>query len=154
MPEKVRENLNQNQKMILNGYQRDFPLVSRPFAKIGENLGLSENEILAEMTELQNKNIIARIGAAVRPNRAGASTLAALAVPPERLEEMANLVSAEVEVNHNYEREHHFNLWFVITASDISALASVIARLEEKTGLDILELPLEKPYHIDLGFAL
>jgi hypothetical protein len=88
------------------------------------------------------------------PNTVGSSTLAALAVPPERLDAVAAFVSSHAEVNHNYQRDHHFNLWFVVTASDAAAVAEVLSRIHLATGLTPLNLPLLREYHIDLGFAL
>ena len=103
---------------LLNDYQRDFPLEPRPFRRVAEETGLAENDVLTIYREAQRDGAVSRIGAVVRPNTVGVSTLAALAVPPERLEEVAALVSAHPEVNHNYEREHDINLWFVATAAD------------------------------------
>jgi hypothetical protein len=70
------------------------------------------------------------------------------------LEEVAELVNGYREVNHNYEREHHFNLWFVVTASDFARVAEVLDEIGERTGLKVLDLPLVEAYHIDLGFPL
>jgi DNA-binding Lrp family transcriptional regulator len=89
-----------------------------------------------------------------RPNRIGASTLAAIAVPAEELEEVAAIVSEFAEVNHNYEREHHFNLWFVVVAEDEDRLQTVLAEIEAGCGYPVLDLPLLNEYFIDLGFDL
>ena len=64
---------------------------------------------------------ISRIGAVLRPGCFGASTLVAMAVPAARLAEVAGLVNAFPGVNHNYQREHAYNLWFVLTAGDSGA---------------------------------
>jgi hypothetical protein len=77
-----------------------------------------------------------------------------LAVPPERLEEVAALVGGFAEVNHNYAREHRLNLWFVVTAPDAERVAQVLAEIAEHTGLAPLDLPLERDFHVDLGFRL
>ena len=98
--------------------------------------------------------MLSRIGAAVRPNTVGASVLAAMRVAPDRLDEIAAIVSREPCVNHNYEREHELNLWFVVAAPDKAGLDSVLARLRAATGHEILELPLERAYYLDLGFSL
>jgi DNA-binding Lrp family transcriptional regulator len=84
----------------------------------------------------------------------GASTLAALAAPAERFEEIAAQVSARAEVNHNYQREHHYNLWFVATAAGQTDLTNVLDAIERETGCTVLSFPLEQEYHIDLGFDL
>ena len=97
---------------------------------------------------------MSRVGPVFRPKRLGASTLAAMAVPRERLQSVAELVSRYDEVNHNYEREHAFNLWFVVTAKDEQAVADVLADVRRRTGLTVMDLPLMEAFHIDLGFPL
>lgn len=141
-------------RRLLNDYQRGFPLEARPYARVAEDLGIGEDEVLDRLAALFARGAISRIGAVVAPHRAGASTLAAMAVPEERLEEVAALVSARPEVNHNYEREHPCNLWFVVTAADEEAVGRVLAELEAAAGLPVIDLPLVAAYHIDLGFDL
>jgi DNA-binding Lrp family transcriptional regulator len=75
-------------------------------------------------------------------------------VPAERLEAVAAVVSSFPEVNHNYEREHRLNLWFVAAAADVAALDATLARITRLTGINVLKLPLVEEYHIDLGFPL
>jgi siroheme decarboxylase len=139
---------------LLNDFQRDFPLTPRPFARIAEKLGVTEDEVLERLDDLRDRGAISRVGAVVRPNTAGASTLAAMAVPAARLDEVAAIVNAEPAVNHNYEREHEINLWFVVTAADAAGVQEVLKRIGRKTGLPALDLPLERAFHIDLGFDL
>lgn len=148
------ERLSAQHLALLDRWQRDFPLVLRPFATLAEALGLDEDLVIARTHDMKARGLISRVGAVVRPNTAGASTLAALAVPPARLEAVAHRVNAEPGVNHNYEREHEINLWFVSTAQDRAALEDTLARISADTGLEILDLPLERAYHIDLGFPL
>jgi DNA-binding Lrp family transcriptional regulator len=139
---------------LLDRWQRDFPLTPRPFAEIAAASGLGEEALIARLAALQRRGAISRVGAVVRPNTVGASTLAAMAVPPTDLDEVAARVSAEPAVNHNYEREHRLNLWFVVTAPDRTGVEEVLARIEADTGIVVLDLPLERAYHIDLGFRL
>lgn len=146
--------LNESERRIINAYQHDFPLHPRPFAEIGKKVGMPENEVLRIVGDLREKGLLSRVGAVVAPNRAGASTLAAMCVPDERLEEVARCVSACPEVNHNYEREHRLNLWFVVAAKDRDAVLMTLRRIAEETGIEPVELPLIKAYHIDLGFAV
>ncbi len=141
-------------RMLLDSYQRDFPMVEHPFAMIGAALGLAEGDVIARFEALKQSGAISRIGAVVAPHRAGWSTLAAIAVPEDRLQKIADLVSAMPEVNHNYQREHSFNLWFVVTGEDRAHVAAVLDSIREHTGLDVLDLPLEEAFHIDLGFPI
>lgn len=139
---------------LLNGFQRDFPLVPAPFAQIADMLDTPHAEVLARLRAMQTDGRIARVGATVRPNTAGASTLAAMSVPLERLEPVAARVAAEAGVNHSYLREHDWNLWFVVTAPDVAALELTLAQIGADTGLPVMDLRLLRPFNIDLGFAL
>ena len=139
---------------LLNDYQRDFPLVTRPYAEIAAQCGLAEHEVIREYRRLLGEGKIDRIGVLFRPNTVGASVLAALAVPPRELDRVAQRVSERPEVNHNYEREHRYNLWFVVTAADASRVGAVLDRIEAECALQALRLPLEEEFHIDLGFDL
>jgi len=139
---------------LLNDWQRDFPIIARPFEQLGGIVGADGAVVLVTLRRLQSRGDISRVGAVFAPRRVGASTLAALAAPPERLEQIAAQVSARPEVNHNYQREHHYNLWFVATAADQPALAAALAAIESETGCAVISLPLEQEYHIDLGFDL
>lgn len=139
---------------LVNAWQRGFPLVPRPFAAIARASGLDEGETIARFAQLKSRGLIDRIGPVFRPNTVGASTLAAMAVPPERLDAVAAQVSAHPGVNHNYEREHRVNLWFVATAPSAAALRNVLGAIEDETGLAVLRLPLLEEFHIDLGFDL
>ncbi|MCA1805790.1 MAG: hypothetical protein LC646_10745 [Xanthomonadaceae bacterium] len=147
-------NLNAFERRLLNDFQQDMPLSPTPYADMAARLGVSEAEVLEALASLREEGVISRVGPVLAINRVGASTLAAMAVPEPRLEAVARLVSAHPAVNHNYEREHRFNLWFVATAPGEAELAQVITELERATGLDALVLPMLQDYHIDLGFEL
>lgn len=146
--------LSENERRLLNETQRDFPLEPRPFARLGARYDLGEAGVLGAIGRMRAAGAISRLGAVVAPNTLGASTLAAMAVPRDRLEAVADIVSARPEVNHNYERDHRINLWFVVAAADGAAVARVLRELEAETGLSALDLPLVRAYHVDLGFDL
>ena len=139
---------------LINEFQRDFPLEPQPFAEIAWRLCTDEETVMAALQRLRGEGVVSRVGAVFAPRRVGASTLAALAAPPERLEEIAARVSARPEVNHNYEREHRYNLWFVVTARDEAHLARTLEAIERDTGCQVISLPLEHEFYIDLGFDL
>jgi DNA-binding Lrp family transcriptional regulator len=142
------------QFQLLNDFQRDFPLCSAPFAELAARLGVAEGVVIKELEELRRTGKISRVGPVFAPKRIGASTLAAMAVPPEKLEVVAQAVNRFPEVNHNYEREHRFNLWFVVTAGSEGRLQAALGAIEQAAGYPILRLPLEQEFHIDLGFCM
>lgn len=139
---------------LLNDYQHDFPLQSEPFAAIAGRLGVDQDDVLRTLVRFQQQGTVSRVGAVFRPRSIGASTLAALAVAEDKLDEVALMVSSYPEVNHNYQREHHYNLWFVVAAPDDVALQRVLKEIEDRSGCKVLFLPLVEDYHIDLGFDM
>ena len=142
------------QRALLNNFQQGFPLSARPYADLAKQLGVSEQEVIQTLKELQESKTISRVGPVFRVGSVGASTLAAMAVPAELLEEVAALVNEYDAVNHNYEREHGFNLWFVATAADDDDLQDTLRDIEQRSGLEVMYLPMLEDYHIDLGFEL
>jgi len=139
---------------LLNDWQQDFPRCDRPFAVVAAEVGLDEDAVLAVYREWRDSGLVSRLGPVFATRRVGASALVALAATPAELEAVAARVNAVPEVNHNYEREHHFNLWFVITAVDEARLDAIVAELRADTGCEVIVLPMEEAHHIDLGFDL
>lgn len=139
---------------LLNDWQRGFPLVAAPFAQIAAALGCSEAMVLEEMQQLRHAGSLSRIGGVFAAGAGGAGVLAALAVPGAQLDGVAALVSAQPGVNHNYEREHHWNLWFVLNAHSVAAVQRTLDALQATVQLPMLRLPMQHAYRIDLGFDL
>ena len=139
---------------LLNDFQHGLSLSPTPYADLAEQLGVDEATVLENLDKLQTEGVISRVGPVFRPNRLGVSTLAAMAIPGDELEKVADIVSSFVEINHNYERDHEFNLWFVVVAVDRDALQAVLTEIETLTGYSVMDLPMMKDYFIDLGFKL
>jgi DNA-binding Lrp family transcriptional regulator len=149
-----RISLNDLEKRLLDAFQKGLPLSPTPYRDMAEALGTSEALVLKILHRLQKTGVISRIGPVFKPKRIGASTLAAISVPAEKLDQVASVISSYPEVNHNYEREHDYNLWFVVTAPSSERLEEVLKEMEHATGYPVLNLPLIKQHHIDLGFPL
>lgn len=139
---------------LLNDYQQDFPLTTRPYQAIADSLGVTEEEVLSALRELSDERLISRIGPVFRPNRIGKSMLVAMAVPADQLPRVADIISRFPEVNHNYERENRFNLWFVLIANSENHLQRTLREIEGQTGCKAMRLPLLTDYFINLGFEL
>ena len=141
-------------RRLLGEFQRAIPLSPTPFADMALALGVDEETVLARLAHFQAGGVVSRVGPVLAPNRVGASLLAAMAVPVAELEAVAEMISSLPEVNHNYEREHAFNLWFVVTGHDAGHLEELLTLIEKTTGHAVLRLPLLEAFHIDLGFDL
>ena len=128
-----------------------FPLCDRPFARIGEALGLREEEVIERLRELLAIGVLTRLGPLYQIERAGgAYLLAALEVPAARFDQVAAQVNAHLEVAHNYRREHRLNMWFVVAADAQPAVDDCVRAIEAETGLAVHRFPKLREYHVEL----
>ena len=138
-------------RAIVNQLQGGFPLCRRPFAEAAKQLDLNEEILIERVKDLLSKKILTRFGPLYDAERlGGAFTLCAMSVPPEDFERVAALVNAHPEVAHNYEREHRFNMWFVLGASSPSSITKTILKIEKETGYPVMNLPREEEFFVEL----
>lgn len=142
-------------RSILNIIQGDFPLDPRPYAVLGERLGITESEALSRVRGLTEEKVIRKIGASFNTRRLGhASCLVAAKVPSNRLEEVASIVSSFAEVTHNYGRESDYNLWFTLVCESDAQMDGVLEKIKAATGVgEMHKLPAEKMFKIKVEFA-
>ena len=141
-------------RALLDGYQRDFPVSERPFQVMAEQLDTSEAEVIGRLDRLRTLGVLSRVGPVFDHARAGASVLVAASVPESERDACADLINRAPGVNHNYAREHDYNLWFVMTAPDDAQLEARLDQLEAELGCPLLRLPMLENFHIDLSFPL
>ena len=140
-------------RRIINGLQGGFPVCERPFAESGDRLGLSEGRLIQRLESLLDDGVLNRFGPMVHAERLGGGlTLAALSVPEDRFDAVAQQVNAHPEVAHNYARDHALNMWFVIATDRPERIGEVIAEIEAETGLTVFNLPKEEEFYIGLRF--
>ena len=142
-------------RQIVNALQGGFPIAERPFAEAAAGLGLSEEELITRLRGLIDRGALSRFGPMYDAERIGGGlTLAAMAVPEDRFEEVAGIVNGFAEVAHNYARNHALNMWFVIAAERPERVGQVLAEIEEATGLEVLDLPKIEEFFLELKLAL
>ena len=109
----------------------------RPFAVLAERLGRRRGGRARAPARLHGERCgLAGSAPWSTPHTApAASTLAAMTVPDDELEAVAAMVSACPEVNHNYEREHRLNLWFVVAAPSRERVGGCWREIENRTSL-------------------
>lgn len=139
---------------LANGWQRRFPLQREPFAAVAKELRCSAEQVVNTLKGLMDDGVVSRVGGVFTAHAGGAGLLAAMAVPPQRLASVAAIVDQHPGVNHNYEREHAVNLWFVLHGASPAEVEASLEQLEACTGLAALRLPMQRAYRIDLGFDL
>ncbi len=142
-------------KLIVNSLQGGFPVCAQPFAAVAADLGLEEQDLIDRIAAMTEDGVLSRFGPLYHAERmGGAQTLAAMQVPLERFEQVAEQVNAHPEVAHNYERRNDLNMWFVIASDDPSAIARVIGAIEAETGLTVYNMPKEEEFFIGLRFQV
>ncbi|ELY58671.1 siroheme decarboxylase subunit beta [Natronolimnohabitans innermongolicus] len=149
-----REGIDDVDAAIIDGYQSDVPVEERPFRRIGDELGIDEDDAVARVRRLHEAGIVRRFGAVLNPPVIGSSTLAAVQAPADRFDEIAAIINEYRQVNHNYARDHAWNMWFVVTAGDRETRDDILAEIEDRTGCDVLNLPMLTDYYIDLEFPV
>ena len=146
--------LDTTDQQLINLFQRELPVGQRPYEAMSRQLGIAEAEVLERLQLLKDSQVLSRVGPVFDHSRAGASLLAAVAAPDEQLDLVAAQVNRAPGVNHNYAREHTYNLWFVMTAPDEDTLEERLDELEHQLRLPMLRLPMIEAHHIDLGFDI
>ena len=147
--------LNDADKKILDIIQSNFPLSSRPYKVIGDEIGMEEEEVLANVLNLKKQGIIRRLGANFQSKKLGfRSALCAAKVPDDKLDLFIREVNAKKGVTHNYLRKHEYNVWFTLIGPSWENVCETLAGITEKTGIEILNLPATKLFKIRVDFAM
>jgi DNA-binding Lrp family transcriptional regulator len=142
-------------RAVVNRLQHGIEVCERPFAGVAAELGIGEADLVSRLERLLAAGKLSRFGPMYNAaGMGGAFTLAAMSVPAQDFERVAALVNAHPEVAHNYERDHAFNMWFVLACERPDDVARVIASIERETGLAVLDLPKLDEYFLDLRIAV
>jgi DNA-binding Lrp family transcriptional regulator len=150
--------LDEADKALLQTLQDDFPLITRPWDALAERLGTTPEDVMGRIGRLKEEGVIRRIGPVLETDRVGltARTLVLMKVPPERMEEVAGIVSGFDEVTHNYERDHEYNLWFTLITPSQERLKDALASIIDATGVSeegVLNLPVTERYKIGVRYV-
>jgi DNA-binding Lrp family transcriptional regulator len=120
---------------LLNAVQWDFPLEARPFAALGERLGIAEPEVRARVARVKEGGVLRQLSAIFDTRALGySSSLVAAKVDPERVDEAAAVISEHPGVSHNYKRNHAYNLWYTIAVPPGENLDAHVDVLHRESG--------------------
>jgi len=162
--------LDEQEATALVALQRGIALTERPFAKLGETCGLSEEAVLALIQRLKAAGDARRFGAVFDARRLGyASALCAMTVPRVKLAEIAAKVANVSGVTHAYERgwptelpvslpggpgagKNWPNLWFTLAAPSKDFASELETLRAECQPYAIHALPATRRFKIDVVF--
>ena len=148
--------LDHMDRTLVNLLQSSFPLSETPFAELGTQLDLHEEEVLRRTEQLRDNNIIRILGPVFNSRALGyQSTLITMQVPDTQIDQAAEIINRHPGVGHNYQRDHHYNLWFTLASRGADELQRDIRKLSRKVGPEaLLELPATRLFKIRLFFDL
>ncbi|HEV8153085.1 MAG TPA: Lrp/AsnC family transcriptional regulator, partial [Solirubrobacteraceae bacterium] len=145
-------------KSLLNLMQGSFPLDTRPYARVAEQAGTTEEHVLADVRRLLADRIVRQVTPIYDTRALGyGSMLVAAKVDAEHPWRAAKIVNSHPGVSHNYLRNHGFNMWFTIAVEEDSKLGlqGTLDLLQELTGADsIRQLPTLKLFKIRMDLKM
>lgn len=143
-------------RAILNRIQSDFPITTRPYLSIAQDLHLSEDQVIKRIKRLKKKGIIRRIGGNFVPEKLGfVSTLCAAKVSRDKINKFTRTVNRYPGVTHNYRRDNRYNIWFTFIAQSMGEIKNNLENISQETGVkEILNLPATKMYKIKAHFDI
>jgi DNA-binding Lrp family transcriptional regulator len=146
--------MDESDRRLINALQDGFPIAERPYAEVGERLGLDEDDVIARLERLLAAGMLSRFGPMYDAERLGGGlTLAAIAVPEDRFDEVAAIISDFPEVAHNYRRTHELNMWFVLATERPERIRTALAEIAAATALPVIDLPKLEEYFLELKLS-
>ncbi len=147
--------MDDTDRRLLDIIQSDYPVAERPYAAVGERLGLGEDDVLARVRALKSSGVIRRIGASFSSRHLGwHSTLCAARVPEDKLDAFVAVVNTHQGVTHNYLRDHAINVWFTYIGPSREAVKAALADIEAATGIEVMYLPATRVFKIKVDFRM
>ena len=138
-------------RKIINDLQTGFPLTEQPYAEVAARLGIEEPELLSRLQQLLDNKTLSRFGPMYDAQKlGGAFSLVAMQVPEQEFDKVAEVVNSYVEVAHNYQRDHEFNMWYVLATETPQQIDQVNSDIEQRTGLKVFNMPKLTEYYIGL----
>ena len=119
------------ESQLLNGYRNHFPFTERPFLRVADQLGVSEQEVLNSVSSLLDRGLIRRIGPAFSPNAVDVQATVAAQVPDEKLGKVLASVCFCPEISLVRIYRDQLNLWFRITCDTLSTMCEMLDSLSE-----------------------
>jgi DNA-binding Lrp family transcriptional regulator len=133
--------------MLLQG---SFAVIEQPYREAAAQLGLTEDDLITRLKRLQDKGIVSRFGPLYQLERlGGAYSLAAMQVPDADYERIVELVNDFPEVTQNFRREHAFNMWFVVFATNAAEVKRVLFSIERDSTYLVFEFPKLRDCFVD-----
>ncbi|ACB84713.1 Lrp/AsnC family transcriptional regulator [Natranaerobius thermophilus] len=134
------------QKQIVTQLQGDLPSSKQPYRDIANQLGISEEKLLAEIKNMKEQGLLRRIGGIIKHRQAGfkANAMVAWEVPNNQVEQVGNQMARFQEASHVYLRPTYpdwpYNLFTMIHAETRDECEKIAREMSRITGIENYEL--------------
>lgn len=137
-------------RALIAAIQGGLPLVARPYAAIGERIGMSEQAVIAGIRELQEQGLIKRLGVVVRHRELGydANAMVVWDIADDQVREVGTRLGRFPFVTLCYRRPRRlpawpYNLFTMIHGRDRTEVMARLDELVRSCGLeDVPHQPL------------
>lgn len=142
-------------RQLLNTLQDGFPICERPYQQVATEFGITESELINRIDNLLATHYLTRFGPMYHAERMGGGlSLAAMSIPQDDFERVTQIVNSLPEIAHNYERDHNFNMWFVIATEQLDEVEVVVRKIQALTGYPVYNMPKIEEFYVGLRFAV
>lgn len=138
------------EKKIIAVLQTDIPVVKRPFLELAEKIGISEDEFLKVLNELNERKMIRRFGATLKHQKSGfkANAMVAWKVDEDQVEKTGNIMATFQEITHCYRRNPapgwKYNLYTMVHATSKDECYAIVKKISKAVDQDEYELLFSK----------
>ncbi len=143
-------------RQIITELQENFPLASNPYQVLADKIGITIDQLWTRVVALVESGVIRRIGFSIDSRKIGySSTLTAIRVPQNRIQEACAVISRYPQITHSYLREDQFNIWFTVIAENRDAINNILGKIRDELALsesDMMDLPVIKLFKLDARF--
>lgn len=132
--------LNDDLRLVA-AIQDGLPLTARPYAAVGERLGMSEGEVIERIRRLRDSGVFKRFGVVVRHHECGygANAMIVWDVAPDAINETGGRLARFPFVSLCYARPRHaewpYNLYCMIHGRDRAEVLAHLAQLIDAAGV-------------------
>ncbi len=127
---------------VLAAIEEGLPLCERPFARVAQALGMSEDEVISRLARMKACGIMRRFGLVLQHRPLGycANAMLVFDIPQDRVDRAARAIVAHEFVTLCYCREPHlpdwpYNLYCMIHGRDRQIVEGQIIELKERAQL-------------------
>ncbi|MCC6174866.1 MAG: AsnC family transcriptional regulator [Chloroflexi bacterium] len=133
--------VDERDKAVIRALQEDLTIEARPFLKLAEHIGMTEDELFAAAQSLIERGFMRRMAAILYHRRAGfkANGMGVWAAPSDRVVQIGAQMGAFQNVSHCYQRPTYpdwpYNVFTMVHGRSVEECEEILHSISEATGV-------------------